>query len=209
LQLETGGVISLLDIGSLGTTSKATNLLFVPTMVGLMVHPQTDGAMTNAFAASIGVRNSNTGSTALLTASFSLSCSAHSLSTAAINGVSPLTTVSGSNPGVVQIPTTTLPAVGVASNRKGYYYLCPVNKGWWQQPDGNFIGGMPMRGFTVQNDSISPFIPDGGTTDADIHYASNTSYNQLVLVANGGTNSARFSIIDLYGIIIPSASAVA
>jgi hypothetical protein len=68
---------------------------------------------------------------------------------------------------------------------------------------------MPMRGFTVQNDSISPFIPDGGTTDADIHYASNTSYNQLVLVANGGTNSARFSIIDLYGIIIPSASAVA
>ena len=123
--------------------------------------------------------------------------------------------IQGTNTGVIPLPVvatntavnTNVPTAGVASNRKGYYYLCPVNKGWWTQSNGFNIGGLPMRGFTIQNTGISPFIPDGDLNDADIVYASNSSYNQIGLIANAGTNTARFAIVDLYGIIIPSAQA--
>jgi hypothetical protein len=209
LQLDTGGLFTLLDVGSIGSTTKAKNLLFIPTMVGLMVHPQTTGTMVSAFGGSIAVRNSGTGSTALLTASFSLTCSAATLNNTTVGGLTPMTNITGTAASViVPVPTTTLPTAGAASSFKGYYYLCPVNKGWWQHPVGNVCGGSPMRGFTIQNSSISPFIPDGDLTDPDVNYASSNTYSQIVLQANAGTNTARFSIIDLYGIIIPSASAV-
>jgi hypothetical protein len=66
---------------------------------------------------------------------------------------------------------------------------------------------MPLRGFTVQNSSISPFIPDDETSDTDIHYAAFLPFTQIGLLATGGTNTARFAIVDLYGMIIPSAQA--
>ena len=209
IQLEANGYLPLLDIGSLSSgTSNARNLLFIPTMVGLMVHPQSDGAMSNTFAGSIAVKSASGTITALLTSSFPLTPSASSFSsTTVINGINTMNTVSNNNPGVIVQPTTTLPSVGVGSARKGYYYLCPINKGWLQHSVGNACGGVPLRGFTIQNNSISPFLPDGVTGDTDIHYAGFAPFTQIGLIANGGTNDARFAIVDLYGIIIPSASA--
>ncbi len=209
IQFDTGGSFTLLDVGSLGSTTNARNLLFIPTMIGLMVHPQTTGAMSNTFAGCIGVKPSTVPATPVaLTAAFSLTCSTATLSGANVGSYAAMTNVSGTNTNIVPVPTTTLPTAGIASNFKGYYYLCPVNKGWWQHPVGNACGGIPMRGFTIQNGSVSPFIPDGDTTDPDVVYASSNSYSSIVLLATAGTNTARFAIIDLYGIVIPSAVAV-
>lgn len=221
LQLDTGGSYPLLDIGSLLSTTKARNLLFIPTMVGLMVHPQTTGAMSAAFAGCITVKNGNVGgaTAAALTSAFSLTCSVTTPNTASVGGFVPMINIVGSNTGVVPLPSTATNVVGgtaanhnlltagIASNRKGYYYLCPVNRGWWTQSNGNDTGGVPMRGFTIQNDAFSPFIPDGDLTAPAVVYASSGTYSQILLQATAGTNTARFSIIDLYGIIIPSASA--
>ena len=209
IQLGTSGYLPLLDIGSLSSgTSNAKNLLFIPTMVGLMVHPQTTGAMSNTFAGSIAVKSASGSITALLTSSFPLTPSASSLSSASINGVNTMNLVSNNNFGVIVQPTSAaLPGLGLGSSRKGYYYLCPINRGWLQHSVGNACGGMPLRGFTIQNDSISPFIPDGATGNTDIPYAGFAPFTQIGLIANGGTNDARFAIVDLYGIIIPSASA--
>ena len=216
LQLDTGGSYPLLDIGSLLSTSKARNLLFIPTMVGLMVHPQTTGAMTAAFAGCITVRNGSTlGTPVALTAAFSLTCSSVTLNNTNVGGFVPMTNITGTAalvnvplPSTATASVTNLLTAGIASNRKGYYYLCPVNRGWWTQQNGNDTGGVPMRGFTIQNDAFSPFIPDGDlVNDPDVNYASSGTYSQISLQATAGSNSARFSIIDLYGIIIPSASA--
>lgn len=209
LQLDTGGSFTLLDVGSLGSSTNAKNLLFIPTMVGLMVHPQTTGVMTSTFAGCIGVKSSLGGATPVaLTTAFSLTCMTATLNATSVGSYAAMTNIAGTNNNMVPVPATAASAAGVASNFKGYYYLCPVNKGWLQQPTGNACGGIPMRGFTVQNGSVSPFIPDGELTDADVNYASSNSYSQIVLLATAGTNAARFAIIDLYGIVIPSAVAV-
>lgn len=209
LQFGTDGVFSLLDVGSLSLSTNAKNLLFIPTMVGLMVHPQTNGIMNNAFAGCIGVKPSSTlGNPVALTTAFSLTCMNATLNASNVGSYAAMTNVAGTNTNMVPVPTTTASSAGVASNFKGYYYLCPVNKGWLQQPTGNACGGIPMRGFTIQNNEISPFIPDGDLFDADVNYASSNTYGQIVLLATAGTNTARFAIIDLYGIIIPSAVAV-
>jgi hypothetical protein len=212
IQLDTSGYLPLLDIGSLSSgTSNARNLLFIPTMVGLMLHPQTGGAMGITFSASIVVRTASN-QTALLTSSFPLTPSASTPDTASFNGVNPMGTPNGQSSGVFPQPTSvpTAPING-AGIRRGYYYLCPINKGWLQHSGGNVCGGVPLRGFTIQNSSISPFIPDGDTADADISYAGSLPFRQIGLLANGtggtATNTARFAIVDLYGIIIPSASA--
>ena len=217
LQLDTGGSYPLLDIGSLLSTSKARNLLFIPTMVGLMVHPQTTGAMSSTFAGCITVKNGNVGgaTAAALTPAFSLTCSVVTLNNTNVGGFVPMTNITGTAalvnvplPSTATASVTNLLTAGIASNRKGYYYLCPVNRGWWTQQNGNDTGGVPMRGFTIQNDTFSPFIPDGDlVNDPDVNYASSGTYSQILLQATAGTNGARFSIIDLYGIIIPSASA--
>ena len=223
LQLDGGGLFTLLDVGSIGSTSKAKNLLFIPTMVGLMVHPQspTVTAMSTNFAGCIAVRNGNTqGTPVALTSAFSLTCSAGAATTGNVGTFVPMSNIVGTNTGVIPVPTNATNVAGVtpanhnllvagaASSFKGYYYLCPVNKGWWTQSNGFNTGGSPMRGFTIQNSSISPFIPDGDIGDADVIYASSNTYTQILLQATVGTNGARFSIIDLYGIIIPSAVAV-
>lgn len=211
IQLDTNGYLPLLDIGSLSGTSNAKNLLFIPTMVGLMIHPQTGGAMGVTFSASIVVRTASN-QTALLTSSFPLTPSASTPDTASFNNVAPMSTPNGQSSGVHPQPTS-VPNAPVNSSgiRRGYYYLCPINKGWLQHSGGNVCGGVPLRGFTIQNSSISPFLPDGDTADADISYAGLLPFTQIGLLANGtsgtATNTARFAIVDLYGIIIPSASA--
>lgn len=212
IQLDTNGYLPLLDIGSLGSgTSNAKNLLFIPTMVGLMIHPQTTGVMGITFSASIVVRTTSN-QTALLTSSFPLNPSASTPDTASFNGVAPMSTPNGQASGVHPQPTSVpIAPTQSAGIRRGYYYLCPINKGWLQHSGGNVCGGVPLRGFTIQNSSISPFIPDDDTADADISYAGLLPFTQIGLLANGlsgtATNTARFAIVDLYGIIIPSASA--
>ena len=165
--------------------------------------------MSATFAGCIGVKSTSSfADPVALTTAFSLTCMNTALNGSNVGSYAAMTNVAGTNANMVPVPATTASAAGQASNFKGYYYLCPVNKGWWQQPTGNACGGIPMRGFTVQNGSTSPFIPDGDLTDADVNYASSNLYNQIVLLATAGTNSARFAIIDLYGIVIPSAVAV-
>lgn len=221
--LASGTVFPLIDMGGIGSSSNVKNLIIIPTMIGLMVHPESTGSMPTTFTGFIGVRNNGTASTPVaLTSAFSLAPQAATLNATAVGGSSVMTNLAGTAANNVPQPTASTGAglgatagsvalnVPAASNPpKGYYYLCPVNRHWLGHQLGT-AGGAPLRGFTALN-SVSgntAFIPDGNDpsylADADVVYASSVSgYNEIVLVGVGA-NTARFSIIDLYGMVIPT-----
>jgi len=218
-------VFPLIDMGGIGSSSNVKNLIIIPTMIGLMVHPETTGTMNTGFTGFIGVRNNGTASTPYaLTSAFSLAPQTAALNSTAIGSSSVMPNIAATSPSANNVaqPTATSGAglgasagtvalnVPAASNPpKGYYYLCPVNRHWLGHQLGA-AGGAPLRGFTALN-SVSgntAFIPDANdpsyVADADVVYASSVSgLNEIVLVGVG-TNTARFSIIDLYGMVIPT-----
>jgi len=222
--LDAGTVFPLIDMGGIGSSSNVKNLIIIPTMIGLMVHPESTGTMTLPFTGFIGVRNNGTASTPYaLTSAFSLAPQAATLNSTTIgsslvmpnmagsatNNVPQPTAATGSGLGS-SVSTVALNVPPTSEPPKGYYYLCPVNRHWLGHQLGT-AGGAPLRGFTALN-SISgntAFIPDANdpsyTADADVVYASSVSgLNEIVLVCVGTSNTARFSIIDLYGMVIPT-----
>jgi hypothetical protein len=293
--LASAGTISLLTADA---SSLTKDLMFVPTMVGLMIHPSSSGAMSSDFTGCIVVRNTGTvpQTSRALTPAFSLvpsvvalnaanvgtytaledavpvantptmsavataspavtsvyqslnitvnattnvftASATHNLSSGHVvqfkstaNLPSPLqantnyfviatnltttafsvsTTLNGTAVDVTTAGTGTVSFVNMTNNYAGYYYLCPVNKGWWQYSAGNNCGGTPLRGINLRSFSTSPFIPDAATTTANPTYRYTTPNSitnplvEIVLAHAAGTNTCRFAVVDLYGMMIP------
>lgn len=196
--------LDLLDIGSITGPSNASKLLFIPTMIGLMIHPLNSATMNSGFSGYLSVQNGTAGTPNALTTAFPLAPPNATLANT-IDGMAQMPPTTGSAASLVTNPTS---ATAPSTNNAwpGYYYFCPIVRGLFPDHAATGRAGTPLRGYTVQNTAAtSPFYPDG-TAAAGIKYASTSNYTKIKLHAvtgAGASDSVKFAIVDLYGMIIP------
>ena len=195
---------TLLDISS--TVSRSRNLMYIPTMVGLMVHPQSPNTVAATDTAYITVVPT-TGAERAFTTEFSIAASTSSPANTTVQGNAPLPRFgAGTTPTTTDL-TTMIPQVTAqtrAAAVPGYYYFCPINSGLFPSPSAsNNSGSAHFRGFTVLNGTGSAFLPGAPVAADNIRYAPpiNITINSLRLRKTG--SDVSFAVIDLFGLIIP------
>ena len=203
-------VASQIPLYTFGSGSNASSIMVIPTMVGLMIHPNSASvptAMTGcliisgALSPAAGERN--------ITDVFSLQSSgtySNTVVSSGINGGAIATTALGAAGSVVRqgaAGSATVPAT--LAGIRGHYYLCPINRGFLGVGLGATtanLGGCPLRGM-AKLDAAGGFVGDGALV-ANHTYMTTTTYDTISLYNIAGGGNVAMSIIDLYGMIIPS-----